>query len=76
MLSEPVTFGLLSLDLSRCHVSPSGASVEDGEEVVTMGFIIVTVVIVGAALLVWRFIFSPQREQELRGRWHQPRSPQ
>ena len=41
-----------------------------------MGFIIVTVVIVGAALLVWRFIFSPQREQELRGRWHQPRSPQ
>ena len=60
MLSEPVKFGLLSLDLSRCHVSPSGASVEDGEEVVTMGFIIVTAVIVAAALLAWRFIFSPQ----------------
>ena len=76
MLSEPVTFGLLSLDLSRCHVSPSGASVEDGEEVVTMGFIIVTVVIVGAALLVWRFIFRRSVSKNTAVAGTSQRSPQ
>jgi hypothetical protein len=57
---EPVTFGPISPDLGHCHFSLPAASVDGGEEVVTMGFIIVTAVIVGAALLAWRFIFSPQ----------------
>jgi hypothetical protein len=54
------TLGPFWSDLRRCHFPQFAASVDGGEEAMTMGFIIVTAVIVGAALFMWWFIFSPR----------------